>query len=158
MRKLNFQAIEELSHKLQLEINWLSDIIIGVYVSFNTHFSHHTLLRSCTSSTLSNQGLVISVTPGLFTWPFETNPIEKQLNEPKEMFKDYLWIHACNGIENHNKENNRSFTYKGALRIYLLSYKPMIWSATAHIMAWPGGILMSRGSSPFHKARSPSSA
>jgi len=25
-------------------------------------------------------------------------------------------------------------------------------------MAWPGGILISRGSSPFHKARSPSSA
>lgn len=49
-------------------------------------------------------------------------------------------------------------TYNGALKICLLSYKAVSWSATAHIMACPGGILISLGTSPFHKARSPSSA
>ena len=34
---------------------------------------------------------------------------------------------------------------------------PVIWSLTAHTIAWPGGMRISRGVRPFHMARSPSS-
>lgn len=41
--------------------------------------------------------------------------------------------------------------------MHFFSYNPMTWSATPQTMACPGGILISRGIKPFHRADNPSS-